>query len=236
MSDRDDDTAGGAWTRPPNVGRRRGPVGVPRPILVLAILMAAIEFTLILSDIGVLRPGLRGWAYANFAFHDPLFEAALAGEWMGWRVPLSTLTYTMLHGGLIHLGFNGAALLGLGAFLSRRISAGRVIVAIFVTSVAGAVAFGLIAQATGPLVGASGGLFGLLGVLKRWEFETLRRTPGGSWGSFWRSLLGLVLLNVILAFAAGGALAWEAHLGGFAAGWALGMVLAKQQKMLEPRR
>jgi rhomboid protease GluP len=37
----------------------------------------------------------------------------------------------------------------------------------------------------------------------------------------------LVILNVVLALAAGGALAWEAHLGGFVAGWAMGMRLAR---------
>ncbi len=235
MTEPDETGPNRSWTRPPEAGRRRGPIGVPRPILVLAILMAVIEFSLILSDAGVIQPGLRRWVYGHFAFHHRLFDAALAGDRFSWQIPLSTITYTMLHGGLVHLAFNGAALLGLGAYLSRHISTWRVIAAIFATSIAGAITFGLIAETSGPLVGASGGLFGLLGVLKRWEFEALRRIPSAIWGPFWRSMLGLVLLNVILAFAAGGALAWEAHLGGFAAGWAIAMVLAKRQRILEPR-
>lgn len=216
------------WTQPPQAGRRRGPVGVPRSILVLAILMAVIEATLMASDLGVIQPGLRRWVYNAFAFQDRLFDAMLAGEWFGLQVPFSTLSYTMLHAGLIHLAFNGAALLGLGALMSRRIGAARVIAALFLTSVAGAVAFGLIAETSGPLVGASGGLFGLLGVLKRWEWATLRAIPDLNRKPFWRSLLGLVVLNVVLAVAAGGALAWEAHLGGFVAGWAIGMRLARR--------
>ena len=220
----------GGWTRPPEVGRRRGPGGVPRPVLVLAILMAAIEGALLLSDMGVIQPGLRNWAYAHFAFHDRLFDATLAGDWIGLQVPVSMITYTLLHGGLVHLAFNGAALLGLGAFLSRRISAGRVIFLVFATSVGGAIAFGLIAQTAAPLVGASGGLFGLLGVLKRWEWAALRQAPAIPRGPFWRSILGLILLNVILAVAAGGALAWEAHLGGFIAGWAMGPWAAHRRR------
>lgn len=211
-----------SWTRPPQVGRRRGPGGLPRPILVFAILMAATEGALLLSDFGVIVPGLRSWTYAMFAFHDRLFDATLAGQWAGFQLPVSLITYTMLHGGPVHLAFNGAALLGLGAFLSRRISAGRVIFLIFATSAGGAVAFGLIAETMAPLVGASGGLFGLLGVFKQWEWTALKQAPAVPRGPFWRSILGLILLNVILAFAAGGALAWEAHLGGFVAGWALG--------------
>jgi len=214
------------WSRPPDVGRRRGPAGVPRPILVLVILMALIELALMASDLGLIQPGLRRAVYDAFAFQDRRFDAMLEGDFFSLQVPVSMVTYTFLHAGLIHLGFNGAALLGLGAFLSRRIPAWRVIAALFVTSVAGAVAFGLIATSAGPLVGASGGLFGLLGVLKRWEYFALRATPGLSRSPFWRSILGLVLLNVILALAAGGALAWEAHLGGFIAGWAMGMRLA----------
>lgn len=202
-------------------------MGVPQSILVLAIFMAIVEFTLIASDLGLIQPGLRLAVYSAFAFHDRLFDAMLAGDWFSLQAPLSMVTYTFLHAGLIHLAFNGAALLGLGAFLSRRIPAWRVILALIVTSAAGAVAFGLIAETAAPLVGASGGLFGLLGVFKRWEFETLRRTPGLSWAPFWRSLFGLVLLNVILAVGTGGALAWEAHLGGFVAGWAIGLRLAR---------
>jgi len=221
------DDAPQSWSRPPEVGRKRGPVGVPRSILVLVFLMAIIEFTLMASDAGLIQPGLRRWAYNTFAFQDRLFDAMLAGDFFSLQVPMSAITYTFLHAGLIHLGFNGAALLGLGSFLSRRVPAWRVILALFVTSVAGAITFGLIAETAGPMVGASGGLFGLLGVLKRWEFAALRQTPGLSWSPFWRSMAGLVLLNVVLAFAAGGALAWEAHLGGFVAGWAMGMRLAR---------
>lgn len=229
MKDADEEpqTRHAVWTRPPDVGRRRGPVGVPRPILVLTILMAALELTFLASDLQLIHPGLRRWAYDAFAFHDRLFDAMLAGDAFSWQVPLSMATYTMLHAGLVHLAFNGAALLGLGALLSRRISAWRVILAIFVTSFAGALAFGLIADTAGPLVGASGGLFGLLGVLKQWEFTTLRSAPHLDRKPFWRSLLGLVLLNVVLAFASGGALAWQAHLGGFIAGWAMGPWLAR---------
>ncbi len=230
MKDAEQDSGAqpGGWTRPPEVGRKRGPIGVPRAILVLVLLMVVIEAALVLTDIGVGPTGLRFRIYDAFAFHDRLFDAMLAGDGFTRQVPLSTLTYTMLHGGLIHVAFNGAALLGLGAYLSRRISARRVILAVFVTSIGGAVAFGLMASVTVPLVGASGGVFGLLGVLKRWEYEMLRRTPGLSWSSFWRSMIGLALLNVILSVFSGGAVAWEAHLGGFVAGWLIALWLARR--------
>ena len=37
----------------------------------------------------------------------------------------------------------------------------------------------------------------------------------------WRRIGGLVVLNAALAFGLGGLLAWQAHLGGWVAGWLL---------------
>ena len=46
-------------------------------------------------------------------------------------------------------------------------------------------------------------------------------------GPLWQSLLGLAVLNAVLWAALGGLLAWEAHLGGFVAGWAAGPVIRR---------
>ena len=89
-----------------------------------------------------------------------------------------------------------------------------------------ALVFAMIADVDGPLVGASGALFGFFGALKRWEWIWLQET-GLPKQRFWRTIGGLVIINVILFFGyPGGIVAWEAHLGGFIAGWFLAPALA----------
>ena len=89
---------------------------------------------------------------------------------------------------------------------------------------AGGLAFGLIGASPAPMVGASGGLFGLAG---EWVVSEVRAAAGRS-ARILRGV-GLTALLVGLNGAAwvlqGGQLAWEAHLGGFLAGVGLAVFL-----------
>ena len=108
-------------------------------------------------------------------------------------------------------------------FISNLLQAVGIVrfLAIFVVcAVAGALAFGFIAEANGPMVGASGVIFGLLAVITAWQ-ECALRLAGRSRAMIWKRIAGLVAINVLLAFGLGGLLAWEAHLGGWVAGWLL---------------
>ena len=76
------------------------------------------------------------------------------------------------------------------------------------------------------MVGASGALFGLAGAWKAWDWQEARAHRGPLWPIvLW--VLGIALLNGVLWVAQGGLLAWEAHLGGFVAGWLWAMTAAR---------
>lgn len=190
----------------------------------LAGAMALVEVMFWAASRGLVDPHLgRHVVYAYFAFHDPLFEAARQDGVITLQLLWSLLTYALLHGGWLHLGFNAAALLGLGHAVSRSAGIGPCFAVIAVTAVAGAVVFGLIAETYAPLVGASGSVFGLLAIITAWQEQMLRR-QGLSRAVIWQRIAGLVLLNVVLGVGLGGMLAWEAHLGGFVAGWLMASV------------
>ena len=55
--------------------------------------------------------------------------------------------------------------------------------------------------------------------------ERALRHAGLSRSPIWRRIAALVLLNILLLFGLGGLLAWEAHLGGWVAGWLLALVI-----------
>ena len=73
------------------------------------------------------------------------------------------------------------------------------------------------------MIGASGSVFGFLGLWQFWDFKR-RLQAGYSLKPVFSTILGLVIVNVILAFMLGGGLAWEAHLGGFVAGVIFGVI------------
>ena len=80
--------------------------------------------------------------------------------------PWQLVTYSFLHGSLMHLAFNMFALWMFGAELERVWGARRLATAYFASVVTGAVTHLLVAGAFGggggPVVGASAGVFGLL--------------------------------------------------------------------------
>lgn len=170
---------------------------------------------------------LRWEVYKLLAFFDLYFEGVRQGMIVPWNFWTSFVTYAFLHGGLLHLTMNGVFFLSVGGMLARVIGPVRFLILFVVTSITGALFFGFIADSQGPMVGASGALFGFIGALKAWEWKYIRRT-GESSGSFWRTIAALTVMNLLLAFLTpgGGELAWEAHLGGFVGGFLIAPLLA----------
>lgn len=197
--------------------------GAPASIWAMAAVFVGIELLCQLS------PALRAQLYGLFAFYDAEFEAVLSGQTPRLRFFWSFVTHAFLHGGIAHVGMNTVVFLALGAHLCRAIGERTTFMLFFGTAAAGALVFGLIAD-TGvwpvPMVGASGALFGFLGAMKRWEWRyvSLNGLPRRR---FWSTMGALIAVNVLLTLGVGlegAGVAWEAHLGGFVAGWVAGGV------------
>jgi membrane associated rhomboid family serine protease len=152
--------------------------------------------------LGAFWPGrLEGWA--------PLFP--------GQHLTMF-FTYALLHAGLLHMLLNMLILVHLSRETVARVGNWGFALFFAVTSAAGAAAFWLLSSSPGPMVGASGAVFGLFGATMYWDWQR-RRAASAPLQPVLRMALGLVLMNAILWVLLQGFLAWEAHLGGFAAGW-----------------
>lgn len=192
----------------------------------LTLIFIFFEALFQLSDAGILQQDIRWQVYLRMAFFDLYFEGVRNGASVPIQFWTSFLTHSLLHGGMLHLCMNTAIFLSLGSMLARGLGTQRFLVLYAVSAFGGALLFALVADAGGPLVGASGALFGFIGALKRWEWRWLAAT-GASPRRFWGTILGLAAINVLLALMFQGAeIAWEAHLGGFIAGWLIAPVLA----------
>ena len=194
-------------------------------VLAVGLLCCLVEIVLQLADHGLV--GSARWR--PLAYQNGAFWAGLLRDWRpNYALQPVTMffSYSTLHGGLGHLVGNMVALVALGALVTERVGQRGFLILWVVSAVGGAAAFGLLATSPQPMVGASGALFGLAGAWKAWDWQEARAHRGPLWPIvLW--VLGIALLNGVLWVAQGGLLAWEAHLGGFVAGWLWAMTAAR---------
>lgn len=193
--------------------------GVPVVIVVIAATCIVIELALVAADLEWWADrALRSKAYALGAFWKPLL---LGAKPVFAAQPVTMFgTYAFLHGGLIHLVVNMVALASFGTAIVNRIGQKRFLVVYAISVLGGAVGFGLFAESPAPMVGASGALFGLLGVWVCWDYLDRRHHGDPLWITL-RAVVFLVLYNLVFWLLLQGQLAWETHFGGFVAGWLL---------------
>jgi membrane associated rhomboid family serine protease len=183
-----------------------------------------IEVALTLGDYGLSGVArLRQTVFENGAFWPGLVR----GGWQpnfpgqGW---VMFVTYGFLHGGPVHMITNMLTLLSLGPLVAERIGVRGLAVLYAGSMLGGAGGFGLLAETYSPMVGASGALFGLAGGLLAWDYIDRFTLRARLWPVA-RMALFLVAINLALWWALDGQLAWETHLGGFASGWVLALLI-----------
>ncbi len=189
----------------------------PRVILWIVALCALPEVLFTLTELPLFGlDGLRRTAIIHAAFWN-----GLLGDWEPiFVVQPATMfvTYAFLHSGLMHVLFNMLLTVHLGRDCVARLGERGFVLLWLVTAVGGGAGFALLSTSSGPMVGASGAVFGLFGATQFWDYQR-RRAAGASLRPVGQMFLGLVLMNVILYVLVGGMLAWQAHLGGYVAGF-----------------
>jgi rhomboid protease GluP len=175
--------------------------------ILLFVLMAMVE----------IRNGAGGEAFVKSASGTVLGDfgalspvAVNAGQW--WRL----VTMNFLHIGLMHLLFNSVALYQVGPQVEELIGSAKFIFIYLATGIVSAIA-SYFAGISGA--GASGALFGLIGLMAAYGFRR-----GGSVG---RMLMQQMLSWAATAFIFGYFIGANnvAHAGGFVAGVALAFVV-----------
>ena len=155
------------------------------------------------------------------AFSPPYFLSVIMGEGnlLGYILLFSPLSYGFLHGDLLHLAINMAFLLAFGTAIERRLGRARFLglyfACMFLAAGASLGLFFITMQQT-FMVGASGAISGLFGAVLR---MTMRRA--------WAAIGIYIALNLVMGYTGMPgmgevrAIAWEAHIGGFLAGFFL---------------
>jgi membrane associated rhomboid family serine protease len=185
---------------------------VTRTLIGVNVAMFAAQF--LLGDVVILNLAL--W---------PIQSTALGGV-AGFQ-PWQILTYSFLHGGILHLGFNMFALYMFGSELERRWGPKRFLNLYLASVISAAVAqlafSNLASVAPYPTIGASGGVFGLLLAFalyfpSRTVMLLFPPIPMPAW--LFVTLYGAVELYLGVTGTQAG-VAHFAHLGGMLGAWLL---------------
>ena len=194
----------------------------PKTLWWLTGLMLFLEGVAQLSDrgwFGVLD--LRSLMISYGAFWDFLFPPGTVDQalFLGQSYAM-LITHAFLHAGTIHVLMNTVIFIALGKTLAVYFGLRLTLVTMLVGAISSGVMFGLLESTSAPLVGASGVVFSLIGFwlqVSRAELKRLGR-PGRSVASL---VISLIVIHVLLHVFMGGQIAWQAHFGGFVAGYFL---------------
>lgn len=214
-------------------------LNAPGVVITLLGVLIAIHMTFELLPAMVARDAQIALAFVPARYGGAGAAVAVQLPGGAWAAAASFVTHAFLHGDWIHLTVNSAWLLAFGSALARRVGSSDFLLLFLVSAVGGAV-FYLIINFGEPaaLVGASGGISGLMGA----AFRFIVQPPNGgddalapiaaprlSLGEMARTrqlrlIIGFwIVMNFVVAWGAGGVfsaggIAWEAHLGGFLVG------------------
>lgn len=176
------------------------------------------------------------WAETPFA-DEPMPPPLTASDAPGLIAPL--FGHMLVHGGLLHLGFNCIWLLIFGAANARRLQRGGDLwggclwIALFALGGAcGAIThIALHLESFIPLVGASGGVSAMMGAAVRFALRRpsvfdekypplmgLGSRPVVAFSAVWLFANVVFGLAPLTQLAEGASIAWEAHIGGYVFG------------------
>ncbi|MGI9241022.1 MAG: rhomboid family intramembrane serine protease [Verrucomicrobiales bacterium] len=140
----------------------------------------------------------------------------LVREGEAWRL----VTCGLLHGGLLHIGFNAMAFLNVGAVLERFYGRAILLLTFFLSVLGGSLASQFLMPETSSL-GASGGIMGLVGFLLVIGLRYRGELPA----DFAKSIVRSVLFMAALGFLAKDYIDNAAHAGGFLVGCLIALPL-----------
>lgn len=173
---------------------RRGRV----PITAAIMAVTCLAFVLQLGTSG--QRGLNGGLTEAFELWGPFVSSD--GEW--WRI----LTVALVHGSIAHLAMNMISLWIVGSIVETGLGPVRY-VGIYVAAVVWGSLGAMVLQPGAPVVGASGGIFGVFAAIM-----VVQLMRGGTVSS---DIFGVLVLNLFITFAIPG-ISIGGHLGGIVGG------------------
>lgn len=177
------------------------------------------------------------WVYEALAFKIGLLtEVLVEPTGLGIATVIFTLSsHIFLHHDFMHLLINAFMLLAFGSMVERSFGMVRFLGMFLICGWVGALSEYAVSfsNADGILYGASGGVFGMMGVtvwlmIPKWGVQRVVMFAAVMMGL--NLVIGLTPLGAMLA-GEGATISWAAHLGGFVAGLILFLLFGRRQTL-----
>ena len=153
-----------------------------------------------------------GQVSSNGALTDWLYYSPMSTLTEPWRMITSGFAHD--HNlfvnpmSVLHIGLNMYTLAILGNLLEPMLGARRFVILYMLCIFGGSVLVLMVGDPIGGVLGASGGIFGLMGA-----FFVVLRTLGGNANT----IVGVIAINLVFTFLNPG-ISWQAHIGGLIVG------------------
>lgn len=197
---------------------------LPRWAIIVILICVLVEAGIVLGSM-IWMPLARNMVMLLGGFWPPLLHGG-TGVYTGQPVVMF-VTYGFIHAGLMHLAMNMISLAAVAEQLARFMTARQMLAVYAVSQIAAALLFAVMAPQAGPMIGASGAVFGVAGALVGYVY-VLQKSRGATLTPLMRSAGVIVVLNVALTILVP-SIAWQAHLGGAAAGLIMGVAMARRR-------
>jgi len=203
--------------------------------VVVALIAICAAIHALLSYLGSTDPEAFWLVLEKTAFIPLLYSGQFGMDLFAITAPV---TYSLLHGSVTHLAINMIWLLAFGSPLAYRMGTWRFLLFWVVTAIAAAAMHYIFHQYdAAPLVGASGAIAGMMGAAARFGFRVDRTAERPAFSGRPLPVLFVLTLRPVVTFLViwmainvlsgffglvpgeEGAIAWEAHVGGFLAGF-----------------
>ncbi len=201
---------------------------LPPVVVALVLIMAVIELAFSAGAAGLIGgPTAIGWRLEyvqRFAFSGDIFDWMLANGIYPAEHLVRLVSYPFVNASFTSALFGIAMLAALGKFVGEVLAGWAVLAVFVVSSVAAAVVYAAMTDSPVPLVGPFPGVYGLIGAFTYLMWLRLKTLGERQARAF--SLIGFLMgLQLVFGLLFGGNLVWIAELAGFAAGFALCIIV-----------
>ena len=207
---------------------------VSKIVLALVLGMLVVELTLQAGERGLIGgPAAMGWRLElvrNFGFHKAVFDHILQGGQIEPKVVWPFLSYFFVPRSFVNVLIPAALILGMGKMISDRFSGLAVAILALASTLAGALAFGLLSADGGfPLTGAYPVFYGFIGTFTWIRVYDLRQEEKNILPAF--AAIGMfVVFRTVFTLLYGLDNGWSADLAGVIIGFLLAYILAPDGK------
>lgn len=202
---------------------------LPPVVVVLALAIFVVEAVFNLGTRGLIGgPEAIGWRSAAIGSYTPsglLFDRMLETGRFPPEHLLRFVSYPFIHVSFTHMLFAVVLLLALGKFVGEIFSGWAVLLVFFLSSIVGAVVYGVFVDSRVALIGAYPAVYGLIGAFTFLLWVNLAAHGANQYRAF--TLIGFLLfIQLVFGVFFGGGPDWIADVAGFVTGFLVSFVVS----------